>query len=834
VRVLLTILCVVAASPLASAATRTVCASGCTYTNSQLQTALDAAVDGDVVLVEGGHLYTAPSDGYVLGKKCATPAWNCITLRTGVTSTGVVMPASAFPATGVRVGTSYRGVFAKFVPSANNAAAIRTVYPGETGSSCTAQPCTGSGWTLQYLEFGPKLDYPEKALVRFGTAAAGKEWNGSIWVNTLPNGQTQDTLIEVPKYLSLIQCDVHGDATVGQHQGLRLSSADTRVWHNSFRDIKSASSETQAITGFNGIGPHDVENNYIEGSGENVMWGGADSYLQLQATITGSPTTTSVTLATPLWRHLDGTTEAASLTTDIYSGIFVTVTHSGTEYGGMTCTLSGSTCTLSPAMPVTPSAGDVVKWTWVTGGLTFKNNWVYKPPEWRGVYIVKNNFELKHCDGGSPAGPCLIEGNVFDYAWCCSQNMLINIKVWNQDGGDVSSTVRNLTFRHNLIRHGVRGLNLTSTHSETKPSGTMTDVTIEDNVFLDMSSAWGGTYTAIQVTSGNYANHVGSRGCIRCTIQHNTFLADTAMDGPLWFVMTGAGDTNADFIYRNNISIRQGSLALRAYINDAGQSPGTTSWNAAVSGSSVASHNVWPDASSGTYTFSTSSQFPTNTAMQAALVSYSACVAGTTASCALSGATAYDDAASDGTDIGANVTTVKTQTDLALNGAASSGLTTETIQAEDYNAGGEGVGYHDLDVGDLGAGPDLEATSDTGGGSNVGYAFAGEWLKYTVTVAATGFYAFDFRVSSDGDGGTFHLEVDGVNVTGSLTIPDTNDWQSFVTISKSAVPMTSGSHVLTLAMDTNSATTAVGNFNWFAFTQATPGNRIRVRVRGLN
>ena len=70
---------------LMSAGTITVCASGCNYTNDQLQTALDAAVPGDQVLVESGHTYTAPSTGYVLGAQCHTAkAWDCITLRTGV------------------------------------------------------------------------------------------------------------------------------------------------------------------------------------------------------------------------------------------------------------------------------------------------------------------------------------------------------------------------------------------------------------------------------------------------------------------------------------------------------------------------------------------------------------------------------------------------------------------------------------------------------------------------------------------------------------------------------------------------------------------------------
>jgi hypothetical protein len=36
---------------------------------------------------------------------------------------------------------------------------------------------------------------------------------------------------------------------------------------------------------------------------------------------------------------------------------------------------------------------------------------------------------------------------------------------------------------------------------------------------------------------------------------------------------------------------------------------------------------------------------------------------------------------------------------------------------------------------------------------------AGEWLNYTVSVAAAGTYAIDVRAASNGAGGTFHIEV---------------------------------------------------------------------------
>jgi hypothetical protein len=101
-----------------------------------------------------------------------------------------------------------------------------------------------------------------------------------------------------------------------------------------------------------------------------------------------------------------------------------------------------------------------------------------------------------------------------------------------------------------------------------------------------------------------------------------------------------------------------------------------------------------------------------------------------------------------------------------------------TVEAENFDEGGEAVAYHDESRGNDGGAyrqtdVDIEPTADTTGGCNVGWAFAGEWLNSTVDVAAACTYDFDMRVASEGDGGTFHIEVNGESVTGPLNVPNT-------------------------------------------------------------
>ncbi len=141
------------------------------------------------------------------------------------------------------------------------------------------------------------------------------------------------------------------------------------------------------------------------------------------------------------------------------------------------------------------------------------------------------------------------------------------------------------------------------------------------------------------------------------------------------------------------------------------------------------------------------------------------------------------------------------------------------IQAEDFDNGGSDVAYRDTTSGNeggqyRGGDVDIEDSSDTGGGHNVGWAAAGEWLAYTVTVAGAGVYDLDFRVASAGPGGTFHLEVNGSNVTGSLSVPNTGGWQTWTTVRKSGVTLTAGPQQWRLVLDTNGASSAVGNFNY--------------------
>ena len=83
-------------------------------------------------------------------------------------------------------------------------------------------------------------------------------------------------------------------------------------------------------------------------------------------------------------------------------------------------------------------------------------------------------------------------------------------------------------------------------------------------------------------------------------------------------------------------------------------------------------------------------------------------------------------------------------------------------------------------------------------------------------MATAGTYAVDFRVASLGPGGTVHLTVDGVNVTGSIVLPDTGGWDTWQTVTHSGVTLPAGAHVLKLVVDANGSGGTAADINWIA------------------
>lgn len=137
----------------------------------------------------------------------------------------------------------------------------------------------------------------------------------------------------------------------------------------------------------------------------------------------------------------------------------------------------------------------------------------------------------------------------------------------------------------------------------------------------------------------------------------------------------------------------------------------------------------------------------------------------------------------------------------------------------DFDMGGKNVAFFDNSSGNSGGstyrsdgGDTNSADVDIEGAGNIGYTASGEWLLYTVDVQDAGTYSV--VVSASGNDGTCYVEVDGVNVTGDLTLNATpGGWGDYQPNAPFELELTEGMHKIKFYMSN-----AAYNINFWTFT----------------
>jgi hypothetical protein len=133
------------------------------------------------------------------------------------------------------------------------------------------------------------------------------------------------------------------------------------------------------------------------------------------------------------------------------------------------------------------------------------------------------------------------------------------------------------------------------------------------------------------------------------------------------------------------------------------------------------------------------------------------------------------------------------------------------IPMRDFDMGGEGVAFHESDG--YNYNPELDDyrrnhndlnsySVEVENWINIGWIAPGEWLLYTVEVRDAGEYRLSVSVSTIYES-TFHLEVDGRNVSGSLSTPPTGGLYNWVWRPDKplSVHLTAGTHQIKCYME---------------------------------
>jgi hypothetical protein len=226
-----------------------------------LQTALDQAEPGDVISLQAGSTYMGP---FTLPDKNGS-AW--ITIQSSAL-TSLPGPNSRVGPTDSANMPQLEATTGSVIQTANRAHNYRflgiEILPGEQSDSSVKQLTQWLRSTLS-TSSAPETPKPRQAAVLTNLVTLG---NGDTATSTLPS------------YIVFDRCYIHGDPTVGARRGIAMNSSYTAVVNSYLSDFKQTDVDAQAIESWNGPGPFRLQNDYLEASGENVMFGGEDPTIQ--------------------------------------------------------------------------------------------------------------------------------------------------------------------------------------------------------------------------------------------------------------------------------------------------------------------------------------------------------------------------------------------------------------------------------------------------------------------------------------------------------------------------------------------------------------------------
>jgi len=195
--------------------------------STALQTALNAAQSGDEIVLPDGSVYEG---------NFTLPARSAGTGRVIVRSATIPADSSR------RVTPASAARFAKIL-TPNGIAAIRT----ETRAG---------GWHFVGLEIG----MGSTSMETFGVVLIGHTLERSV--EDLPDDVVFDRVY------------VHGTATGNTRRCIALNGRAAAVVHSWLSDCHSSAFDAQAIVSWAGTGPFLIEDNLLEGSGQNINFGG--------------------------------------------------------------------------------------------------------------------------------------------------------------------------------------------------------------------------------------------------------------------------------------------------------------------------------------------------------------------------------------------------------------------------------------------------------------------------------------------------------------------------------------------------------------------------------
>ncbi|MFC1831227.1 hypothetical protein ACFL0S_04325 [Thermodesulfobacteriota bacterium] len=192
------------------------------------QAALDRANLGGVIVLEAGATFQGP---FTLPNKTTGSGWIYI----------ISSAYNRLPPPGTRVSPSD----ASSMPSINVT----------SGGSAIRTADNAHHYRFVGIEFSPA--------------------EGNFVHNLIQIGNADTTEKTLPYNIFFDRCYIHGDPVLGGRRGMAMDGKSIAVIDSYVSGFIQTGFDTQALWAYNTPGPLKIVNSYLEGAGENVMFGGA-------------------------------------------------------------------------------------------------------------------------------------------------------------------------------------------------------------------------------------------------------------------------------------------------------------------------------------------------------------------------------------------------------------------------------------------------------------------------------------------------------------------------------------------------------------------------------
>jgi hypothetical protein len=491
-----------------SAATTFVPAGG------DLQRAINAAQPGDTITLEPGGLYTG---NYTLPVHAGS---EFITIRSAA-------PDTSLPASGVRI-----------LPS--DAPNLPKLKSPNTSPVFATAPASAY-WRLMFLEIQ-------------------STFRGYYDIITLGDGSTaQNAWDQIPHDLVLDRVYIHGDPLHGQKRGVALNCGRASIVNSYVAGIRGIGQDSIAVGGWNGPGPYQIENNYLEAAGEVVLFGGAPP--AVQGVVPSDIVVRGNTITRPMvWREPVIGSPAAVRAVPVAGGTLPAGTYGyrivarrpaydteavSAPSAEVTVSVSANSSVQLSWAPVADAAEYLVygrtpgnpNTYWVVRGTTLIENGgnpdAFGSPDSATLWQVKNLLELKN------SRRVQIDHNYFANNWAQAQTGTAIILTPRAEGGACYwCVVEDVTFEYNVMRHVGGAINILGIDDET-PSLQTNNIRIRHNEVTDFGWAYGGNGYFL-LLQGNPRDVV---------VDHNTIVTP---DGG-GIVQVG-GPAISGFVFTNNVA----------------------------------------------------------------------------------------------------------------------------------------------------------------------------------------------------------------------------------------------------------------------------------------